>query len=153
MTDRQIGLPLVVKQFMRAHDKLVEEWRDTGLRFTLDGRLVGDIAEALAGQAFGLHFPTKRTPGVDLFTVDRRSVQVKASGIGKGPAFTPGEGTAHYLIFMLIDFRKLTASIVYNGPEQPVRNELPAGFQGTKRVKLDTVRVLDASQTDRLKRI
>jgi hypothetical protein len=128
-----------------AHRALVEAYGDTKLRFTLDGRLVGDIAEATAAQAFGLKLCEVRTPGVDAFAGDGRTVQVKASGIGKGPAFTPGEGRADHLLFLTLDFERAVALVRYNGPEAPVRERLPQDFRGTKRVPLATVLTLDGA--------
>lgn len=149
-----IKLPSSIANFVVAHEHLVNEWDSTGLKFTLDGRLVGDIAEAVAAEEFGLDFPKWRTPGVDLVTrgSPSKSVQVKASGIGKGPAFTPGQGTADYLIFMLIHFKRCEAEIIYNGPEQPVRAKLTEGFSGTKRVSLEHVIRLNSEQNTRLPR-
>jgi hypothetical protein len=149
-----IKLPASIAELVSAHERVVAEWSATGLKFTLDGRLVGDIAEAVAAEEFGLDFPKKRKPGVDLLTrgPNQRSVQVKASGIGKGPAFTPGKGSADFLIFMLIDFKNCTAQIVYNGPEVPVRGKLPVNFSGTKRVKINEIVKLDTEQTLRLPR-
>jgi hypothetical protein len=152
---RPIVLPDILKPFVIAHRNIVSHFEKTKLRFTLDGRLVGDIAEATAATAFGLQLCTRRTPGVDGFSSCGKSVQVKASGIGKGPAFTPGEGRADHLIFMMIDFEDCQAFVAYNGPEEPVRNLLPTGFTGTKRAPLPKVLHLDESvnSTDRLVRI
>lgn len=149
-----IKLPFSIAELVSAHMRVVTEWRATGLKFTLDGRLVGDIAEAVAAEEFGLDFPKKRISGVDLFTrgPNPRSVQVKASGIGKGPAFTPGMGSADFLIFMLLDFNNCQAEIVYNGPEKPVREKLPVNFSGTKRVKIKEIIKLNTEQTLRLPR-
>lgn len=36
----------------------------------------------------------------------------------------------------------------YNGPEEPVRAELPAGFTGTKRVSLPRILSLDVAVAD-----
>ena len=130
---------------MSAQRALVDAYCATSLRFTHDGRLVGDIAEATAAEAFGLDLCRVRTPGVDALAEDGRSVQIKASGIGKGPAFTPGEGRAEHLIFLALDFDRAEAHVRYNGPEAPVRAKLPPGFQGTKRVPLPTVLALDAA--------
>lgn len=120
----------------------------TSLRFTLDGRLVGDIAEATAAETFGLDLCRVRTPGVDALTGDGRTVQVKSSGIGMGPAFTPGDGRALHLIFLLIDFENAVAHVRYNGLEAPVRADLPEVFSGTKRVRLSRVLALDATIPD-----
>jgi hypothetical protein len=148
---RRIALPDSVRALVTAHAGLVRAYAATALRFTLDGRLVGDLAEATAAEAFGLELCRVRTAGVDAHAPDGRSVQVKASGIGKGPAFTPGEGRADHLIFLLLDFDRAMAHVAYNGPEEPVRAHLPAGFTGTRRVSIPAVRVLDAAVEDQLR--
>ena len=150
-----IDLPREVKALVTAHRALILSYAATSLRFTLDGRLVGDIAEATAADAFGLKLCEKRTPGADALTLDGRTVQIKASGIGKGPAFTPGEGRADFLIFLMLDFERALAHVRYNGPEAPVRAELPPGFTGTKRVSMPKILALDATvdHAQRLKRI
>lgn len=142
---RRIVLPDAVRALVVAHRELVASYAATSLRFTLDGRLVGDIAEATAAEAFGLDLCRPRTPGVDAMTGDGRTVQVKSSGIGMGPAFTPGDGRALHLIFLLIDFENAVAHVRYNGLEAPVRAELPEQFSGTKRVRLSRVLALDAA--------
>lgn len=62
-----------------------------GLSFTLDGKLVGDIGEAIARHDFGLQQLPAGTPRHDFCSRDGRSVQVKttqatkgASGVGLG---------------------------------------------------------------------
>lgn len=144
-----IPLPPVVRALVSAHRALVDAYSATSLRFTLDGRLVGDIAEVTAAEAFGLALCRTRTPGVDAFAADGRSVQIKASGIAKGPAFSPGEGRADHLIFLILDFDRAEAHVRYNGPEAPVRAKLPSAFQGTKRVPLATILMLDAALTEK----
>lgn len=150
-----IILPDAVRSLVAAQVALVDAYAATNLRFTLDGRLVGDIAEATAAAAFGLQLCSVRTAGVDAYARDGRSVQIKASGIGKGPAFTPGEGRADHLLFLLIDFAGAQAHVRYNGPEDMVRAKLPIGFAGTKRVSLPAVMALDAAVPDshRLRRV
>lgn len=133
-------LPAPVIEIWKAQQALAKHFEHTKLKFTLDGRLVGDIAEAMALEIFDLSLPSGRTPGVDAWTKDaeRRSVQVKASGQkGSGPSFTPGEGVADHLLFFKFDFPAGRASVEYNGPEAPVRQRLlPAKWTGTKSVKL-----------------
>ena len=152
---RPIALPEVVRTLVVAHRALVTSYAATDLRFTLDGRLVGDIAEATAAHAFGLELCPKRTPGVDARTRSGRTVQVKSSAIGKGPAFTPGEGRADHLIFLSLDFERCEAHVDYNGPEAPVRAELPVDFTGSKRVSMPRLLMLDArvAAKDRLIRV
>ncbi|RZF24570.1 hypothetical protein EVC45_38210 [Paraburkholderia sp. UYCP14C] len=135
-----LPLPEVVRDLWASHKALVRHYAHTGLTFTLDGRLVGDIAEALALEHFDLVLPLHRTGGVDALTRSGRTVQVKATGSKKsGPAFTPGDGVAEYLLFMRIDFHSGTASVLYNGPEAPIRAFLPAEWKGTKVVRLAQV--------------
>lgn len=133
-----IKLPEVINKLWIAQQALVAHYADTGLKFTLDGRLVGDIAEALALHHFDLALPQKRTGGVDALTRTGKTVQVKATGkSSSGPAFTPGKGRADYLIFFAIDFETNTATVVYNGPEAPIRALLPnEGWTGTKVLPL-----------------
>lgn len=150
-----IPLPDVVQALVHAHRAMVTFYQNTKLRFTLDGRLVGDIAEATAAEAFGLDLCDERTSGVDAWAPGNgkvKSVQIKSSAIGMGPAFTPGDGRADQLIFLRLDFDHSEAHVEYNGPEAPVRAELPAGFSGTKRVSIARVRALNAlvSPKDRL---
>ena len=148
-------MPEVVRALVEAHRALVASYASTGLRFTLDGRLVGDIAEAIAADVFDLELCTVRTPGVDATTRKGATVQVKSSAIGKGPAFTPGDGRADYLIFLKLDFELCQARVLYNGPEAPVRAALPEVFNGTKRVSVPRILTLDAevSQSQRLVRV
>jgi hypothetical protein len=139
-----LELPDVVLDLWKAQQALVRHYSGTGLKFTLDGRLVGDIAEALALEHFDLVLPKKRRGGVDALTKNGRTVQVKATGKEKsGPAFTPGEGFADYLLFFRINFEANTALVTYNGPEAPIRALLPKeGWTGTKMIALANVQQL-----------
>lgn len=139
-----LKFPEVVRALSNAQKALARHYSSTGLKFTLDGRLVGDIAEALALEYFDLMLPEKRTGGVDALTkLGKKTVQVKATGKEKsGPAFTPGEGFADYLLFFRIDFDANTASVAYNGPEAPVRALLPKRWVGTKVIPLADIREL-----------
>lgn len=138
-----IKLPPAVATFCKAHAELKAHYAESVLTFTLDGKLVGDIAEATAALAFGLQICEQRTPGVDAHTrcAQRKSVQIKATGLANaGPAFTPGEGIADHLLFLRIDFVRCVAEVAYNGPEAPIRELLPdPGWTGTKRVPLKKV--------------
>jgi hypothetical protein len=133
-----LQLPEVIKDLWTAQQALARHYADTGLRFTLDGRLVGDIAEALALHHFDLLLPDKRTGGVDALTRTGKTVQVKGTGKhNSGPAFTPGKGRADYLLFFAINFEANTAAVIYNGPEAPVRALLPNDkWEGTKVLAL-----------------
>uniref|UniRef100_UPI003D18E37D DUF6998 domain-containing protein n=1 Tax=Pseudomonas viridiflava TaxID=33069 RepID=UPI003D18E37D len=82
MDIRHVVLPLpeVIADLWKAQQTLAAHYVSTGLKFTLDGRLVGDIAEALALEHFDLLIPEKRTGGVDALTRTGKTVQVKATG-------------------------------------------------------------------------
>lgn len=144
-----LQLPEVVRNLWSAQQALAEHYRHMGLRFTLDGRIVGDIAEALALEHFELVLPQKRTAGVDALTNTGKTVQVKSTGQdNSGPAFTPGNGYADYLLFFRINFAANTASIIYNGPEAPVRKLLPMdNWTGTKVIPLSVIQSLAAAVT------
>jgi hypothetical protein len=145
-----------VRAFVKAHRRLCDHYGKSGLKFTLDGKLVGDLAEVITADLFGLKLCEIRTAGVDCHARDGRSVQVKATGSSsKGPAFTPGEGRADHLIFLRLDFATATGTVAYNGPEAPIRRLLPARFTGTKRVSLVKVLAADklVASKDRLRRV
>ncbi len=151
-----IILPSPVNALYEAHKAMCRHFAHTGLAFTLDGKLVGDIGEAVISDAFGIELCEKRTAGVDGHAADGRSVQIKATGFQRGgPAFTPGEGVADHLIFVRIDFNEGRAVVLYNGPEAFVRECLPATWSGTKVVSLPRVLALDAAliEEQRLPRI
>lgn len=144
-----INLPSVVRDLWCAQQAIAQHYASTGLKFTLDGRLVGDIAEALALHHFDLVAPEKRTKGVDALTRCGRTVQVKATGReNAGPAFTRGRGFAEYLLFFRIDFDAGTATVIYNGPEAPIRALLPSSWDGTYVVKLDAVTAAASTVAD-----
>ena len=142
---RTFQLPDAVVTFCKAHAVLQAHFKSTGLRFTLDGRLVGDIAEALAADWFDLDLCKQRTRGVDAHTKHGRSVQIKSTGDEKrGPAFTPGDGIADHLLFLRINFGEGTVNIAYNGPEAPIREFLPSAIRGTATIPLSKILAADA---------
>lgn len=156
MDNKSFQMHEVVNDFVKAHGLLRKHYEGTGLSFTLDGKLVGDLAEVIAADIFGLTLCRQRTAGVDGHARDGRSVQIKATGLlAKGPAFTPGEGRADHLLFLRLNFDKAIGEIAYNGPEAVIRRLLPLEFTGTKRVTLASVLAADAAvpETTRLPRI
>jgi len=147
-----IELPDVVTAFCKAHSALREHFASTELTFTLDGKLIGDIGEAIAAQHFGLKLCAKRTKGVDAHALDGRSVQIKATGSRKnGPAFNPGRSVADHLLFLRIDFSTGFAEVAYNGPEAPVRDLLPRTWTGTLVIPLSKILAADALVTHSLR--
>lgn len=142
---RVLSLPDQVRKLFVAQQALQQFYSWTTLKFTLDGRLVGDIAEALALEWFDLRRPPKRIGGVDALLNDKMgTVQVKATGREEtGPSFTPGAGCADHLLFFRLDWSRQTAEIAYNGPEAPVRALLPRGkWSGTREIGLSNIQRL-----------
>lgn len=150
-----LAIPKPVMDLMKVHADLVSHFAWSKLRFTIDGRLLGDIAEAMVAEAFGLTLCAKRTPGVDAHAADGRSVQIKATAIGEGPAFSKGEGKANHLIFVRFDFPNRFAHIDYNGPEAPIRAQLSVPAKSIERVKpvivaYENERVSDGARLSRI---
>jgi len=75
------------------------------LTFKLDGNLVGDIGEALAVELFGVCLVEgNSTEAVDAIAVDGiTTVQIKATGTGRGPAFRDTASRADHLLFFDLD--------------------------------------------------
>lgn len=153
----QIKLPTAVMAFYWAHRSMCEHLAHTGLTFTIDGKLLGDLGEALAAEAFSITLCRQRTRGVDGHAADGRTVQIKTTGLAtSGPAFTPGEGVSDHLIFLRVDFKAGEASILYNGPEAPIRQYLVVPWTGTQVVSLSKVlaegkRLTEADRLPRVK--
>ena len=131
-------LPDVIEALVTAQQALKEHYEavtNGRLEFTLDGNLVGDIGEALAIEEFGLELQGRCEEGVD-GVASGRTVQVKATGTGRGPAFRRTRVDAEHLLFFQIDFANCRARVIYNGPEAPVRLALGDAWVGQRSLSL-----------------
>jgi hypothetical protein len=149
---------LTARNSVRAHyeDVLRKQGSQVDLKFTLDGNLVGDIGEALAAELFGVKLvETKSTEGIDGYAPDGRTVQVKATGTKRGPAFRRTETRADHLLFFCLDFENATGLVAYNGPEHHVTRYLPENQTNQRMVTRPQIRQADAlvAATERLPRI
>ncbi len=143
-------LPEAVAEMVHARNKLRDHYakrmgcsqEDPRLKFQFDGNLVGDIGEALAVEYYGIVLdPGRSTEGVDGHTADgKNSVQVKATGTGRGPVFRNTSGRADYLLFFELDFERASASVVFNGPESIAKRPLPKEFSGQRSVSAAQIR-------------
>ena len=141
-----LPLPDPVMDLYRAQIALKAHFSHTHLAFTLDGKLVGDIAEAIVAETYELDLCSQREHSVDARTKNtQKSVQIKSTSDSKaGPSYSTREGCADYLIFVSFDFQNGHATVIYNGPEAPVRQLLPKEMKSTVRLSRRKVENLDA---------
>ncbi len=155
---RDFVLPELLLELIQVRDKLRQRYNQNGvdLKFTPDGRMVGDLGEAIAVELFGINL-TQGT-GIDGIAPDgQTSVQVKASGTFGGAAFRPItiEFCAQHLLFFHLDYEKHCGEVIYNGPEAPVRARYVNGRAGQITVTANALRRMDENVelNQRLKRI
>lgn len=140
----QFQLPPVITDLVLARNRLRNHYRAANLDFTLDGNLIGDIGEAVAAELFGLKLSPRNGTGIDGHAPDGRSVQVKATGTNRGPAFRMVDTRADHLLFLVFDLENLKGDVVYNGPEETVIKLLPTAWVGQKTVSLSQIKRMDA---------
>jgi hypothetical protein len=157
MNDRVFSLPESVLGLVEARNALRARYSSSALKFTFDGNLVGDLGEAIAAELFGLTLDQRSSEGTDGIARNGWTVQVKATGTGRGPAFRKTNLTAKHLLFFMLDFENRIGKVVYNGPEEPVRSILLAysNWTGQRQVSLRQMSLLDSLVTpeERLERI
>ncbi|WP_084356154.1 DUF6998 domain-containing protein [Novosphingobium lentum] len=136
-------LPEQILRLVNARNELKAHYSGVDLRFTFDGNLVGDLGEAVAADLFGLKLTGRSNEGIDGHARDGRSVQVKASGTRRGAPFRLVETCADHLLFFHFEYDQCVGEVIYNGPEEPVRQTLPASWVGQRSVGTATFRRLD----------
>lgn len=158
-------LPPAIKNLIAARNELREHYRevllhqnsDIALSFTIDGNLVGDIGEAIAAELFGIKLvERKSTEAIDGYAPDGgATVQVKATGTGRGPAFRLTKTRAEHLLFFELDFENSKGAVIFNGPEHIATNLLPVNFTGQRSLTRNQIRMADklVALQDRLPRI
>ena len=151
----EFDLPDVITGLLGARNRLRDHYHSAGLEFTLDGNLVGDIGEAVAAELFGIQLSARNGTGIDGHALDGRSVQVKASGRGRGPAFRMVDKRADHLLFFSFDFEACKGVVTFNGPEHVAIALLPSSWIGQRSLTLAQVRRADGlvSAADRLRRL
>lgn len=148
---RRFRLPPIITDLVGARNRLREHYSSAALQFTLDGNLIGDIGEAVAAELFGLRLSARNGTGIDGHATDGRSVQVKATGTDRGPAFRMVDTRADHLIFLAFDFDTLTGDIVYNGPEHIALKLLPQTWVEQRSLTRAQIRRADAMVPDHLR--
>lgn len=146
------SLPSEVRHLLHARNSLRERFAATGLRFTLDGNLVGDLGEAIAAELFALTLVARRgLKGIDAVAPDGRKVQVKSTGRGDSFPFTHVEEQADWLIALRLHYEQERVEIIYNGPYGPAIAHLAQPWQGQLSVRLNRLRTLNATIDDELR--
>lgn len=143
MGDRLFCLPDIVTDLVTARNKLRAHYVTAGLKFTLDGNLVGDIGEAVASEQFGIKLVLGNGTGIDGHAPDGRSVQVKATGTDRGPAFRFVDTRADHLLFFSFDFENLCGEVVFNGPEEIALRSLPSHWTSQRSLTRNQIRAAD----------
>ena len=115
------------------------------LSFTLDGNLIGDLGEALAVKLFGIELvETRSTEAFDGYAPgSKTTVQVKATGTGRGPAFRQTETRADHLLFFDLNFDACIGTVVFNGPEHYATALLPEQFVNQRSLSKNQIRAVD----------
>lgn len=153
MNPTTFPLPPAIASLIAARNALRSHYREillargstVDLSFTLDGNLVGDIGEALSVELFGIRLvDAKSTEGIDGYAPDGRTVQVKATGRGRGPAFRLTETRADHLIFFDLDFEGASGQVIFNGPEHYATSLLPPVFSGQRSLTARQIRAADS---------
>lgn len=137
-------LPPLIRELIVARNRIREHYVDSGLSFTLDGNLIGDLGEAIAAEIFGLKLVARNGTGIDGHAPDGRSVQVKASGTKRGPAFRMVDIRAKHLLFFHLDLDACTADLIFNGPEEIALMGLNKPWNGQRMVSVQRIREADA---------
>ncbi|CAN7238829.1 hypothetical protein LJR255_000939 [Pararhizobium sp. LjRoot255] len=152
---RIFDLPPVITELVLARNRLRDHYHSAALDFTLDGNLIGDIGEAVAAELFGLQLSPRNGTGIDGHAPDGRTVQVKATGTNRGPAFRMVDTRAQHLLFLEFDLDNLKGEIVFNGPEEVALRFLARSWVGQRSLTKRQIRQADTlvPENQRLLRI
>jgi hypothetical protein len=136
-------LPSFVGELVAARNRLKAHYSGFNLQFAFDGNLVGDLGEAVAAELYGVRLTGRSNEGIDGYAPDGRSVQVKASGTRRGPAFRSVDARADHLLVFHFDYENCIGEVIYNGPEKPVIALLPETWSGQRCVSLSRLVALN----------
>lgn len=139
-------LPEEIRALIHARNLLRKRYEHYGLRFTLDGNLVGDLGEAVAAELFELKLvDTRAFKAIDAFDAENRSVQIKATGRGNAFVFTHSDLCAERLIALVFNYEKEEIEVVYDGEYRAAVSRLPPTWTGQKSVSVHFLRSLAKS--------
>lgn len=144
-------LPSVIRELILARNNVRDHYASSGLSFTLDGNLVADLGEAIAAELFGLNLTARNGTGIDGYAPDGRTVQVKASGTRRGPAFRAVDIRAQHLLFFHLDMDACKARLLFNGPEEIALTALPVPWKGQRMISVPQIRAANARVPDEMR--
>jgi hypothetical protein len=136
----EFELPPIIRELVEAHKAVVRHYELSRRTFTLDGKLIGDIGEAVASELFDIELSLGNDPGIDAYSIDGRSIQIKATASGGNPMFRPIEKRADHFIFLSLDLKSGCGKIIYNGPENLVLREMPKRWHDQRGVSKRALR-------------
>ena len=142
--NNKFPLPCLVRDLVDVRNKLCAHYSHYNRSFTLDGNLIGDLGEVIAADIFGITLSPPNEKGIDGYAPDGKSVQIKASGTKRGPAFTYVPTRPYYLLFFHLDMDTFTAEIIFNGPEEIALKEMISPWIGQKKVSISKIRAANA---------
>ncbi len=126
MTESKITIPEAIRQLLSTVEQLRETYKEQNKKFTLDGRLVGDIGEILVEEAYEIKLFEDLQKHHDATCQDGRLVQIKATM--KDSLTFPVDHTPLYYIGIKIHGDG-TFTEVFNGPgavaREAVKNRKP----------------------------
>ena len=147
----EFALPPVIRELVLARNKVRDHYASTGLSFTLDGNLIGDLGEAIAADIFGIKLIGRNGTGIDGHAPDGRSVQVKASGTKRGPAFRMVDTRAQHLLFFHLNMDACTAELLFNGPEEIALEAIKVPWTGQQAVSVPQFRAANTRVLEELR--
>lgn len=140
------SLEPIIKRLYQARNELRALFPE--LAFTLDGKLIGDIGEAIALQDFGFTKLPEGTELHDFVTDDGRHIQIKTTqasapnrGVGLGLTMQSFE---HLIVIQITE--EGTYNILYDGPGSYI--EAARSHRTTPSLTVSQLQRLDSKVTD-----
>lgn len=110
-----------IQELLNITASLKKQYQGT-LDFSLDGRLVGDIGEALVSEKFDIKLYGKNEPNYDGFhRPTKKQVQIKAS-MAYNFSYPFDRDLEHYIAVHIKPDGQL--EVLYNGPGKPINDFL-----------------------------
>lgn len=146
-----------IEQLLKITSSLKKQYQGK-LNFSLDGRLVGDIGEALVSEKFDIELYSQNAPVYDgEQRGTKKKVQIKAS-MAYNFSYPFNKDLDHYIAVHIEPTGKL--EVLYNGPGKPINDFLKAKKRKTYKdiwytITANHLRTLDeeVNEEDRLKAV